>query len=164
MVTPSFGVSRTFDTSLERLWAAFTDDGELSRWYMPPAARVLASHMDLSVGGSYRYGLDMPGGAQMWGRWDIARVAAPELLTFTQYFTDASGRIARNPHDPDWPLRLKSEFRFAIQGGGATVTINLAPLDATEAEIAAFRKGFAILSQGWERVLNALDAHLAQHR
>jgi uncharacterized protein YndB with AHSA1/START domain len=160
VVTPSFGVSRTFDTTLERLWAAFTDSDELSAWYMPPDARVLLSRMELSLGGAYRYGLSMQDGAQIWGRWDIRRVETPSLLTFVQCFTDESGRLTRNPHDGNWPRWVKSEFRFALQGGGATVTVNLAPESATDAEIASFRKGFAGLSQGWERVLDALESRL----
>jgi hypothetical protein len=96
----------------------------------------------------------------MWGRWDIRRVETPSHLTFVQYFTDETGALARNPHDPDWPRWLKSEFRFALQGGGTTVTINLAPENAEANEIAAFRAGFAGLSQGWERILNALDSRL----
>lgn len=161
MATPSFGVSRTYDTTLERLWAAFTDGAELAAWCTPPGARVLLSEMDLSVGGSYRYGLRLPDDAKMWGRWDIRRVEAPSLLAFVQYFTNGEGVASGNPHDPDWPRWLRSEFRFAMQGGGATVTINLAPHDATAAEAAAFRRGFAATSQGWERVLDALDARLA---
>jgi HAMP domain-containing protein len=79
---------------------------------------------------------------------------------FAQYFTDEAGVLARNPYDPDWPRWLKSEFRFAAQFGGATVTINLSPQDATQAEISAFRKSIAGMSQGWERALDALDSRL----
>lgn len=160
MVTPSFGVSRTFDTSLERLWTAFTDEDELEAWYMPPDCQVLLSRMNLSVGGTYRYGLETPDGLAMWGRWDIRRVERPNLLTFVQYFTDETGVLTRDPHDPDWPRWLRSEFRFALQGGGSTVTVNLAPENPEDAEIASFRKGFAGMSQGWERALNALDERL----
>lgn len=160
MVTPSFGVSRTFDTTLERLWIAFTDEDELEAWYMPPDCQVLLSRMELSVGGAYRYGLETPDGAAIRGQWDIRRVERPSLLTFVQYFTDEAGAVTRDPHDPDWPCWLRSEFRFAIQGGGTTVTINLAPENAEAREIAAFRKGFLGLSHGWERTLDALEAWL----
>lgn len=162
MVTPSFGVSRTFDTSVELLWAAFTDGAELPHWCLPQGARVLLSQMNLSAGGAYRYGLKTPDGDTIWGQWDIRRVEPPSLLTFVQHFTDEAETLARNPLDPDWPRWLKSEIRFAAQFGGATVTINLAPQDATQAEISAFRKSIAGMSQGWERALDALDARLSR--
>lgn len=162
MVTPSFGVSRTFDTNLERLWAAFTEEDDLEAWYMPPDCQVLLSRMKLDAGGMYRYGFETPDGLSVWGRWDIRRVEPRSLMTFAQYFTSDAGALARNPHDPAWPRWLKTEFRFALQGGGATVTINLAPENADAPEIAAFRKGFLGLSQGWERALDALSARLSR--
>jgi uncharacterized protein YndB with AHSA1/START domain len=160
LAAASFGVSRTYATTVERLWAAFTRPEELALWYMPPSARLVRNAMNLSVGGTYVYGLAMPDGGTMWGKWDISRVEPPALLTFVQCFTDEAGALARNPHDPDWPRWLRSEFRFAMQGGGATVTVNAAPLDPSGAETAAFRKGLASMSQGWERVLDALEARL----
>jgi uncharacterized protein YndB with AHSA1/START domain len=162
VITPSFGVSRTFDTSLERLWAAFTVEDELAAWYMPPDSQVLLSRMELSGGGTYRYGLETPDGVTLWGQWDIHRVEPPELLTFVQYATDARGDLAPSPNGPDWPRKLRSEVRCALQGGGATVTINLSPLDPTESEVKAFRAAFAALSQGWERALDALDVRLTK--
>jgi uncharacterized protein YndB with AHSA1/START domain len=160
VVTPSFGVSRTFDTTVERLWTAFTDEDELEAWYLPPDSQVLLSQMKLSRGGTYRYGVETPDGFAIWGQWDIRRVEPPSLLTFVQFFSDKAGAVARDPHDPEWPRLLSSEFRFATQFGGATVTINLSPLDASETEIAAFRMGLLGMSQGWERALDALAARL----
>lgn len=160
MVTPSFGVSRTFDTTLERLWMAFTRGDEMPLWCAPAGSEILRSEMALAVGDGYRFGLALPDGTTIWGAWDIRRVEPPSLLTFVQMFTDDAGRVSRNPLSEDWPLYLRAEFRFALQGGGATVTINLSPLEPTEIEVKAFRAAFAALSKGWERALDALDARL----
>lgn len=161
MTTPSFGVSRTFDTTLERLWTAFTDAGDLAAWCPPDGARLLHSDMVLAVGGRHRFCLDMPKRGPVRGVWDLRRVEPPTLLTFVQSFVDEDEAPVRNPFDLEWPTSLRVEIRFALQGGGATVTINLAPVEPAESEIAAFRKSFAALSRCWESALDILDAHLA---
>lgn len=160
MATPSFGVSRTFDVALERLWWAVTDAGELARWVLPPGARLLASRMELSVGGAFAFGVETPEGLELWGACGFLRLEPPGLLGFVHHFTDRDGRPARNPLDRAWPQRLRGECRCAVQGGGVTLTINLAPLDAAENEAAAFRRAFAMLSREFEGALDRLGARL----
>lgn len=162
MLSPSFGVSRTFETTLERLWAAFTDGTELSRWALPDGATVLRSEMALSPGGTYRFGVRLPDGNAIWGAWSIRRVEPPSLLSFEHAFTTEDGARAANPFDPVWPRTVRAEFRFAVQGGGTTVTVNLSPSEATADEAAAFRRAFSHLSHGWERALDRLDKRLSR--
>jgi uncharacterized protein YndB with AHSA1/START domain len=164
VLIPSFGVSRTFETTVAVLWRAMTDAEALARWYMPPEARVLASEMNLQPGGAYRYGLAFPDGAQMWGQWRIERVDPAECLRFVQHFSDAEGGVTRNPHDPEWPRLIRAVIRTARQGDGATVTVNWTPEEASEAECAAFRAGMSAMSTGWELTLDRLDAYLSRPR
>jgi uncharacterized protein YndB with AHSA1/START domain len=164
MLAPSFGVSRTFDTTLERLWKAFTDGEEMAAWALPPGATVLRNSLNLSVGGLYRFGVALQDGAQVWGAWDIRRIEPPSLLKFTFGLAGDEGGAARNPLDPNCPAKFQAEFRLAPQYGGTTVTINFAPVEATEAQAIAFRQTFGALSQGWERALARLDARLTPFR
>lgn len=162
MAVPSFGVSRTFDTALERLWVAFTDARQIAQWAPPPDWSVVRNDMKLSVGGTYRFGLRAPDDRTFWAAWEIRRVEPPSLVTFVHAFTDEQGTLGSNPLAPGWPQKLRGEIRCALQGGGATVTVNLAPLDASGSESSAFRAAFSAMSQGWERALDRLEAYL-QH-
>jgi uncharacterized protein YndB with AHSA1/START domain len=162
VVAPSFGVSRTFDTSLERVWASLTDGVELARWTVPPGGASLKCDMHLSIGGICRLGTGLPDGREVWCAWDIRRADAPARLSFVYSFTDANGRPARNPLDSAWPAALRVEVRIALQGGGATATISLSPVEPTEAEAAAFRRSFAAMSREWESALDRLDATLTR--
>lgn len=161
MVVPSFGVSRTFETTLERLWAAFTDFRELSEWALPPGSRLLLADMDLSPGGAFQFGFTLPEGKSLWGGWAFDRIEPPSRLTLVHDMAGGDGPTA-NAVFPGWPARLRVDLRIAVQGEGTTVTVNLAPLDALGSEAHAFRASFAALSAGWERALNRLDRHLTR--
>jgi uncharacterized protein YndB with AHSA1/START domain len=161
MLIPSFGVSRTFDTTLERLWRAFTDGAELASWASPADAKALRSEVNLAIDGTCRFDVRTAQGVAVRCAWRVTRLEPPALVAFHHQFTDEGGRPVPNPLDQDWPPRLKGEIRCALQGGGATATINLAPLEPTEAQAAAFRLSFSAMSEGWERALDRLERCLA---
>lgn len=161
MVAPSFGVSRTFDTALERLWSAFTDADELAAWGPPPGWTLERSSGVLSVGGAYRAEMRAPDGRQVWLDCELRRLDAPALVTFVLLWTGPEGESMPYPFGPNGPLRLRVEIRCARQGGGATATVNISPVEPDEREAAAFRGSFAALSLGWERALDRLERRLA---
>lgn len=60
-----FVISRVFDAPRALLWQCFTDPQRMKRWWGPKGFTVLASNMDLRVGGTYHYGMRAPNGASM---------------------------------------------------------------------------------------------------
>ena len=74
----AFVIARVFDATREAVWKAWTEAERLECWWGPDGFAAKRCAMDLRPGGSFHYGLRMPGGGVVWGRWAIREVAARE--------------------------------------------------------------------------------------
>ena len=159
----AFVIARVFDAPREAVWKAWTEAERLECWWGPDGFAAKRCAMDLRPGGSFHYGLRMPGGGVVWGRWAIREVAAPERLDFVASFSDEQGGGARNPWAADRPLETLSTVPFADRNGGGTEVAVAATADAaTEAERAAFAAGFGSMRQGWTGTFDQLGYVLAR--
>ena len=92
-----FVISRVFDAPREIVWKCFTDPEHMRRWWGPKDFKVLASKMDLRVGGTYLYGMSAPDGSAMWGKFVYREIVPPERLEFINSFSDENGGTTRHP-------------------------------------------------------------------
>ena len=186
--TNDFVVSRDFDASRETLWACLTEPERMRQWWGPKCCKVVAANMDLRPGGSYHYGLQMPNGDVMWGKFGAfpsniemlqlgmrrrlthaplyREIVAPERLEFINFFSDETGGITRHPLVPTWPLQMLSTFSLDETGGKTRFTVRWRPQDASEEERSTFnspemRVG---MTNGWSGTMDQLESYLAASR
>ena len=160
--TEPFVISRVFDAPRDRVWAAWTEVERLKQWFSPKGFTVIAAKMDLRVGGTYHYGMRMPDGKEVWGKWTFREIKAPERLVLVNAFSDAAGGITRHPMSPTWPREMLSTTTFKEQGGKTALRLEWAPLNATPEEIATFEAGRPSMTQGWGGTMEQLIAYLAK--
>ena len=151
-----FVISREFDTPRERVWQAWTEVEHLRQWMSPKGFAVIAAKLDLRPGGTYHYGMRMADGKEVWGKWLIREVKQPERLVFINTFSDPQGGLTRHPFAPDWPAQMLSTITFAAKGKGTLLTIEWAPIEASEAELKTFDTGRPSMTQGWTGTLEQL--------
>ncbi len=157
-----FVISRVFEAPRELLWECFTDPARMKQWWGPKGATVVAAKMDLRSGGTFHYGMSMPNGQVMWGKFVYREITAPERLVLVNSFSDEAGGITRHPMSPTWPLELLTTFTFEEEPGGKTkLTIRWSPIKATEAEQQTFDAGHDSMQQGWGGTLDQLGAYVA---
>ena len=159
-----FIISRTFDAPRELVWKAFTEPARMKEWWGPKGCTVIASKMDLRPGGTYHYGMRMPDGKEMWGKFVYREIVAPERLVFVNSFSDENGGLTRHPMSPTWPLEMLSTFRFTEADGRTTFTVEWRPLDGTAEERATFDSAHQSMTQGWSGTMEQLGAYLADAR
>jgi uncharacterized protein YndB with AHSA1/START domain len=158
-----FVLSRVFDAPRDLVWKAFTEAERMQQWWGPKGAKVTASKMDLRPGGTYLYGMQMPDGKVMWGKFAYREIVPPEKLVFINSFSDEKGGITRHPLSPSWPLQLLSVFTFEEQPDGKTkFTIRWSTHNATAEEQKTFDAGHASMTQGWGGTMEQLEAYLAK--
>ena len=156
-----FEISRVFDAPREQVWKAWTDPGELRRWWGPRGFTVHSCRVDLRPGGMFLYGMSAPDGTDMWGKFIYREIAAPEKLVFIVSFSDPKGGVTRHPGSPGWPLYLLSTVEFEAQGPRKTkVSVTWLPHDATDAERRTFDEGRDSMKQGWGGTLDQLADYL----
>jgi uncharacterized protein YndB with AHSA1/START domain len=160
-----FVISRVFDAPRDLVWKAFTEPERMKEWWGPKGFTVIASKMDLRVGGTYHYGLRGPDGADMWGKFVFREIVPRERMVLITSFSDEAGGVTRHPMAPTWPLEMLSVFTFEDEPGGKTrLTVRWSPHNATEEERKTFDAGRDSMRMGWGGTLDTLAAYLARAR
>ena len=160
--TGDFVISRMLDAPRELVWKCFTDPEHMKQWWGPKGVKVVKSEMDLRVGGTYLYGMQVPDAPVMWGKFVYREIVPPEKLVFINSFSDENRGLTRHPMSPTWPMELLSTFTFEEAGPGKTkFTIRWSPHNATAEERKTFDAGQASMNQGWSGTLEQLENYLA---
>lgn len=157
-----FVISRVFDAPRDLVWKALTEPERMKQWWGPKGFTVIASKMDLRVGGTYLYGMKSPDGHAMWGKFVYREIAPPERLVFINSFSDEAGGVTRHPMAPTWPLQMLSTFTFEeLPGGKTRFTVRWATYQASEEEQKTFDSAHDSMTQGWSGTMEQLEAYLA---
>ncbi len=159
-----FVISRVFDAPRDLLWTVFTDPERMKHWWGPKGFKVIASDMDLRVGGTYHYGMKAPDGSAMWGLFTYREIVPQGRQVFVNCFSDENRGVTRHPMAPTWPLNLLSTFTFEDAPDGKTkFTVRWQTLDATPEEQATFDSEHSRVSMtsGWTGTMDQLAAYLA---
>ena len=159
-MTP-FVISRVVEAPRERVWKAWTDAGELKKWWGPRGFKVHTCKVDLRPGGIFHYGMSAPDGSDVWGKFVYREIAAPRKLAFIVSFSDPKCGVTRHPWSPNWPLQILSTVEFEAQGQGRTrVTVNWLPHEASDTERQSFEEGRESMKQGWGGTLDQFTGYL----
>jgi uncharacterized protein YndB with AHSA1/START domain len=160
--TADFVISRVFDAPRELLWKAFTEPERMKQWWGPKGSTIVASKMDLRVGGTYHGAMRDPGGRVMWAKFVYREIAAPERLVWVHSFSDEAGGLTRHPLSPTWPLELLTTVVFDEQPNGKTrLTLRWTPINATAEEQKTFDAAHDGMTQGWGGTFDQLATYLA---
>lgn len=87
-------MARTFHAPLGLVWEAFTRPEHLSRWWgVWGGMEMELCEMDFRVGGSYRFVLRGPDGAEWGFRGEYREIAPPDKMALSFEFEGAPGHI-----------------------------------------------------------------------
>jgi len=160
--TADFVISRIFDAPRELLWRCFTEPELMRQWWGPKGSAVVASNMDLRVGGTFHGAMRDPAGRVMWAKFVYREIMPAERLVWVHSFSDEAGGLTRHPLSPTWPLELLTTITFEEEPGGKTkVTLRWAPLNATAEEQKTFDGAQDGMTQGWSGSFERLTAYLS---
>ena len=163
--TGDFVITRVFDAAPELLWKCFTESERMKEWFGPKGSVVVASKMDLRVGGTYHGAMRGPDGKIMWAKFVYREVTPPRRLVWQHSFSDEVGGLTRHPLSPTWPMRLLTTVTLQDAPGGKTLlTLTWSPLDASPEEQSTFDAAHEGMRGGWGGSFERLDAYLASHK
>lgn len=135
-------LTRELNAPRERVFAAWTDVGQASHWWMPRDFTLLSCEMDVRPGGTWYRRMRGPNGAVTTKHGVYREVAAPERLVFTYITEDATGVV-----DPE-----------------TIVTVTLVDLGSGRTRLTLWHTGFKTESarddhrRGWTGALDRLVA------
>jgi uncharacterized protein YndB with AHSA1/START domain len=80
---PPLVARRVVRAPCERVFAAWTDPVQLTRWWGPAGASCPEAHVDLRPGGEYRIANRFPDGHVVWIRGRFETIEPPHRLVYT---------------------------------------------------------------------------------
>jgi len=156
-----FVITRSFDAPRELVWQCFTEPERMKEWWGPKGSVIVASTMDLRVGGTYLGAMRAGSGPVMWAKFVYREIAEPERLVWVHSFSDEAGGLTRHPMSPTWPLEMLTTVTFEEVAPGKTkVTLRWLPLNASAEEQKTFDAAHDGMTGGWAGTFDRLDAYL----
>ena len=157
-----FTISRDLNAPLALVWAVQTDAKHLAKWLSPEGFKSIHADIDFRVDGFYHYGLEGPGGMQMWGLQRFLEIVLEEKIVLIQSFSDKDRNVTRHPMSPDWPKEMLATTTFEDIGPGKTrLTISWKPHLSDEAGNHTFDAGRAGMTGGFTGTFVKLEEYLA---
>jgi uncharacterized protein YndB with AHSA1/START domain len=140
----ALGMTRVLPAPRAVVFRAFTDPGELAKWWGPSGFTSPSVEVDLRVGGSYRIAMQPPDGDLFYLSGEFREVDPPARLAYTFRWEDPA---------PDDQENLVS-LSFRDLGGATEIVFTQGPF-ATEARRALHEQGW---TDGFERLRQVIAA------
>jgi uncharacterized protein YndB with AHSA1/START domain len=157
-------ITRNFNAPRDVVWKAFTEVEHLMQWWGPKGATMLAAKLELKPGGLFHYGMRMPDGRELWGKFTYREIRPQDFLSYTSGFSDASGGNSGNPWLPIWPQEVLNTVTFKEKDGKTIFTLKGGPINCTEEERQAFVGLIPNMQGGFKGTFDQLDAYLAEQK
>ena len=157
-----FKLARTFDAPKALLWDVVTKAEHLANWFGPAGMKLIVKSLDLKVGGTFLYGMQMPTGVTMWGKWVFREIKAPDSLAYVVSFCNEAGQPVRHPMAPLWPLEVLAIQTLTEKDGKTIYESRSFPINATPEERAIFKAGHAGMQMGFGGTFAQLETYLAK--
>ena len=153
-------IVRDFKAPRALVFQAFSTAETFADWWGPAGLPVTIKHFDFRKDGKLHYKSE-GGGHSMWGLFTYGNIVSPELIEFTNSFSDENGNICKAPFPMEFPLEIFNQITLRENNGITTLTLEGHPLNATPEQEATFYTIIDSLSGGFAGTFNQLDEHLA---
>ncbi len=139
-------VTRIIDAPRRLVFQAWTDPGQVARWWGPQGFVTTHCDMDIRVGGAFRFHMRSPTGTDRRKRGVYREIVDEERIVFTFAWEDAAG----NPgHE------LLTTVTFEELGAKTRLTVHQAVFETVE--------GRDDHRGGWTSCLERFDQYVTQH-
>lgn len=150
-------LERVFDAPRELVFSMFKEAEHLKHWWGPNGWELPVCNVDFRPGGEWHYCMKCVDrnqgefyGMESWGKGIYKDINEPEMINYTDYFSDAEGNI--NTNMPSTEVTL--EF---VELDGKTNLINRGEYVSAEALKTVMDMG---MMQGITETWNRLEEHL----
>ncbi|MGE3986769.1 SRPBCC family protein [Pseudorhodoplanes sp.] len=160
-----FVISRIVQAPRARVWRAYSEADQLTRWWGPKGAAIRVLSLDFRPGGMFHYAMEFQPGHPIYGRFVYGLIRAPERLEYVNAFSDENGGLTRAPFPQlrdSFPLEFHNVVTFAEKDGTTIVTARSTPINASPAEISAFVGMFDSIHVSFTSIFDKLDALLCR--
>ena len=116
-----FSITRMFDAPRELVWQCFTDPAHMKEWWGPKGSTIVASTMDLRVGGTYHGAMRDPEG----------RVILPEILAEHAHITESAAFVGLGKSFQIWEPARFADHQASLRERARRQGTRLPPLSGS---------------------------------
>jgi uncharacterized protein YndB with AHSA1/START domain len=119
-------VSRVFAAPLDRVWALWESEGEISKWWGPTGYTAPTIRNDFRPGGSFVLCMRSPAGKLFWNAGTYLEIVSRQRIVQSLSFADEQGHPvpgASAPVPGKWPDHVTVITEFRAVSGGTEVSI-----------------------------------------
>lgn len=115
-----------FDAPIDAVWRAWSDAGQVMRWWGPTRFTSPICKMDFREGGTTLVCMRAPaeyGGQDMYNTWSYTKIVPKERIEFVNCFSDAEGNVldpAQLGLPPGIPMSVPHVITLRDAGNGKT--------------------------------------------
>ena len=157
-----FEITRVFNATRERVWTAWSDAGQLQRWWGPKGCAIEVMRLEFRAGGFFHYAMTFPGAPVMWGRFNYREIVEGERIVWLNSFANENCGIVRAPFSEQCPLEIENRVVLTEQAGRTTVSLRAEPFGALAPERAYFDALRPSLAQGYGGTFEQLEGFLVE--
>jgi uncharacterized protein YndB with AHSA1/START domain len=152
---PEYALERLYDAPDELIWKTWTDAPLFSRWY-GAGVQTIVHKMDVRPGGEGLIELKWDNNS-LFQKFRYLEVEPHERLTWLFSSTNEAWEMVPSPIAEAWPANFLTTIKLEPHDGKYILHLSLTPVDATEAEVMAFRKARLNIDAGWNAGMKVLD-------
>lgn len=156
----TFTITRTFNAPRPLVFECWTSAEHIVKWFSPPGCTTELLHSDIRNGGYNLARITIPDGSQIYGKHEFQEISPVHRLVFVNSSVDADGNQIKHPLGQDWPLELLTTVTFEEANDKTELTLTWVPIDATEAQEAAFAGALDGCTSGWTGTFDGLSDYL----
>lgn len=156
-------IRRAFDAPRDLVFTTMTDPDHLRHWWGPKECTITVARAEARPGGIFHYCMHPRNGAagmEVWGRFDFHEIERAHRFSFVNGFADEQGNRIRYPLLPVWPLEVLNTATLEEDNGKTILTLHSVPVNASDAECAAFLAGHASMQQGFGGMYDVYEQYL----
>jgi uncharacterized protein YndB with AHSA1/START domain len=158
----AFSITCVFDAPRELVYQAWTEAERLQQWWAPVGFKLSVLTLDVRPGGIFHYGMRLPDGHEMWGKFTYRAIVPPERIDSILSFANRDGNPVRHPMSPTWPLETRNTMTLKDESGKTRLTLRSTPYRASALECETFRAGHDSMTLGLGATFSQLAAYLAR--
>lgn len=155
-ITVTIHVSRTFNAPVERVWALWTNEDSMKKWWGPKHYSAPIIKNDVRVNGFFLFSMKAPNGETHYNSGMYTDISLNKKIVAKMFFSDENGSpipASQVGVPGQWPEHVEIEVTFSEMDGGTKTRVQV-----TETGIPLVMSTFAKL--GWEQQLDKFDLML----
>lgn len=159
-----FVINRSFDVSVEKMFELWTNPDHLAKWVAPTGFNLEFIKRDIKPGGRTFSCMSNDAGNKMYGSANYLKLEKPNLIIYTQQFSDENDNLARHPMAPNWPATMLTTVKLVEEGPDQT-RINLTwecHGETSVEEMKTFIFARSGMSTGWTGSFDKLEEYAKQ--